>query len=196
MRVLGIAGSLRRASHNRSLLRAAAELLPPEAELEVWDGLAAIPAYDEDLDQEGEPEPVAAMRRAFAEADAVLISTPEYNSSIPGALKNALDWASRPFPGNCLRNKPVAVMGTSTGLFGAVWSQGRRARSSRRSVRTCSRRSFPSAKPPAHSTQTEGSSIGTSGNCCASSCSRSCWRRRRPSSSHRLAEPLSVGRAD
>ncbi len=123
MRVLGIAGSLRRASHNRSLLRAAAELLPPEAELEVWDGLAAIPAYDEDLDQEGEPEPVAAMRRAFAEADAVLISTPEYNSSIPGALKNALDWASRPFPGNCLRNKPVAVMGTSTGLFGAVWSQ-------------------------------------------------------------------------
>ena len=123
MRVLGISGSLRRASHNRTLLRAAASELPPGAELELWDGLASLPAYDEDLDVDPVPAPVAELRAALAEADAVLISTPEYNSSMPGALKNALDWASRPFPDNALRDKPVAVIGTSTGLFGAVWSQ-------------------------------------------------------------------------
>ena len=123
MRVLGISGSLRRASHNRMLLRAAAEELPSDATFEIWDGLAELPAYDEDLDTVPAPAAVQELRDAIAAVDAVLISTPEYNASIPGALKNALDWASRPFPENPLRGKPVAVMGTSTGLFGAVWSQ-------------------------------------------------------------------------
>jgi len=123
MRILGISGSLRRGSHNRALLRAAAASLPPGATLEVWDDLAALPAYDEDLDRDPVPEPVAALRRAIADADVVLIATPEYNASLPGALKNALDWASRPWPDNALRGTPVAVIGSSTGLFGAVWAQ-------------------------------------------------------------------------
>jgi chromate reductase len=123
MRILGISGSLRRGSHNRKLLRAAAAALPPGAELVEWDGLARVPAYDEDLDARFTPAPVRDLRDAIANADAVLIATPEYNSSLPGALKNALDWASRPFPDNALRAKPAAVVGASTGLFGAVWAQ-------------------------------------------------------------------------
>ena len=123
MRVLGIAGSLRRGSHNRALLRAAAALLPPGVELEEWRGLADLPAYDEDLDAVSVPAPVAGLRRAIAAADAVVIATPEYNSSVPGALKNALDWASRPWPEHSLRGKPVCVIGASTGLYGAVWAQ-------------------------------------------------------------------------
>ena len=99
MRVLGISGSLRRDSHNTRLLRAAAELLPPGAELVLFDGLAAVPPYDEDADVEPAPAGVRALRDAIAAADALLISTPEYNASIPGVLKNAIDWASRPFPG-------------------------------------------------------------------------------------------------
>jgi chromate reductase len=123
MRVLGIAGSLRKDSWNRKLLLAAAELLPEDVELEVWDGLKAVPPYDEDDDVLPAPPPVAKLRDAIARADAVLVATPEYNSSIPGQLKNALDWASRPFATNPLRFKPVAVVGTSTGAFGAVWAQ-------------------------------------------------------------------------
>lgn len=123
MRVLGISGSLRRDSHNRALLRAAAAALPPDVELVVWDRLAELPAYDEDLDAAPVPEPVRALREAIAGADAVLIATPEYNASMPGALKNALDWASRPHATNPLRGKPAAVIGASTGLFGAVWAQ-------------------------------------------------------------------------
>jgi chromate reductase len=123
MRILAISGSLRRDSHNTRLLRAAAQMLPPGAELELFDGLAAVPPYDEDADVEPAPEGVARLRAAIAEADALLISTPEYNASIPGVLKNAIDWASRPFPANVLRDKPVAVIGASTGLFGAVWAQ-------------------------------------------------------------------------
>jgi chromate reductase, NAD(P)H dehydrogenase (quinone) len=123
MRVLGLSGSLRRDSYNRALLRAAAALLPRGAQLEPWDRLAELPGYDEDLDTELAPEPVRDLRAAIAAADAVLIATPEYNASIPGALKNALDWASRPFATNPLRGKPVAVIGASTGLFGAVWAQ-------------------------------------------------------------------------
>ena len=122
MRILGIAGSLRRDSHNRRLLRAAGELLPSGASLEEWDGLAAVPAFDEDLETTP-PEPVAEFLEDIQAADAILIATPEYNASVPGALKNALDWASRPFPDNVLRDKPVAVIGASTGLFGAVWAQ-------------------------------------------------------------------------
>ncbi len=123
MRVLGIAGSLRRDSHNARLLRAAAETLPPGVELELWDGLRDVPPYDEDVDGDGAPAPVRALRDAIAKADAILISTPEYNASIPGVLKNALDWASRPYATNSLRGKPAAVVGASTGLFGAVWAQ-------------------------------------------------------------------------
>jgi chromate reductase, NAD(P)H dehydrogenase (quinone) len=123
MKVLGISGSLRGSSHNTNLLRAAAELLPHEVEFELWDGLKAIPPYDEDDDVDPAPAPVAAFRAAIAGADAVLFATPEYNASIPGVLKNALDWVSRPLRSNPLRNKPVAVIGASTGAFGAVWSQ-------------------------------------------------------------------------
>lgn len=124
MRVLGLSGSLRRDSHNRALLRAAAAELPPGARLDVWDRIAELPAYDEDLDGlQVAPEPVRDLRDAIAAADAVLIATPEYNASLPGALKNALDWASRPHATNPLKGKPVAVIGASTGLFGAVWAQ-------------------------------------------------------------------------
>src|SRR6185436_10573256 len=123
MRVLGLSGSLRRDSHNRALLRAAAAAVPPGVELVEWDRVAELPAYDEDLDAAPVPEPVRALREAIADADAVLIATPEYNASIPGVLKNALDWASRPHATNPLRGKPAAVVGTSTGMFGAVWAQ-------------------------------------------------------------------------
>jgi chromate reductase len=122
MRILGIAGSLRRGSHNRRLLRAAGEALPPGVDLVEWDGLAGLPIFDEDL-EDAPPEPVQELLTAIEEADALLVSTPEYNASLPGGLKNALDWASRPFPDNVLRDKPCAVMGASTGLFGAVWAQ-------------------------------------------------------------------------
>jgi chromate reductase len=124
MRVLGISGSLRRDSHNTKLLRAAGEIVEERGgEFEVFDGLKAIPPYDEDDDIGDGPRPVAGLRRAIAGADAVLFATPEYNSSIPGVLKNAVDWASRPLATSPLRNKPVAVIGASTGMFGAVWAQ-------------------------------------------------------------------------
>ncbi len=123
MKVLAISGSLRRDSHNTKLLRAAVELLPRDVELELWDGLKAVPPYDEDDDTEPAPAAVARLRAAIAGADALLIATPEYNHSIPGQLKSALDWASRPIATSVLRNKPVAVVGASTGAFGAVWSQ-------------------------------------------------------------------------
>src|SRR3954453_15031281 len=123
IRVLGISGSLRRDSHNTNLLRAAAEAAGPDVELELFDGLKAIPPFDEDDDVHPRPEAVARLNRAIAEAEAVLFSTPEYNSSIPGQLKNALDWVSRPVATNVLRNKPVVVVGASTGGFGAVWAQ-------------------------------------------------------------------------
>lgn len=122
MRILGISGSLRRGSHNRKLLRAAAASLPSGAELVEWDGLAGLPAFDEDLES-APPTAVRAFREVVDGADALLIATPEYNASLPGALKNALDWASRPYPDNVLRDKPSAVVGASTGLFGAVWAQ-------------------------------------------------------------------------
>jgi len=122
MRVLAIAGSLRSDSHNGRLLRAAAQLLPPEAELVRFDGLKAIPPFDED-DEAAPGAAVERWRAQIEQADALLFATPEYNHSIPGALKNAVDWASRPFATAALRNKPAAVIGTSTGMFGAVWAQ-------------------------------------------------------------------------
>jgi chromate reductase len=121
MRLLAISGSLRRRSYNSTLLHAAAATCRHTIQFVVWGGLAGIPPYNEDLDET--PLAVAELRRQIACADAVLIATPEYNGSIPGTLKNALDWASRPFPGNCLRRKPVAVIGASTGMFGARWAQ-------------------------------------------------------------------------
>ena len=122
MTILGIAGSFRAGSHNMQLLRLAAEELPEGVELVVFDGLAEIPAFDQDLEDLA-PDAVDALKAAIAEADAVLIATPEYNGSIPGALKNALDWVSRPIAESPIRRKPVAVIGASTSAFGAVWAQ-------------------------------------------------------------------------
>jgi chromate reductase, NAD(P)H dehydrogenase (quinone) len=122
MKVLGLSGSLRADSHNSRLLRVAADLLPPGAELIVFDGLKAIPPYDEDDEAAGH-QAVDALRAAMVEADAVLVATPEYNHSLPGHFKNALDWVSRPITDSPLRGKPTAVVGASTGLFGAVWAQ-------------------------------------------------------------------------
>ena len=123
MVVLGLCGSLRRGSYNRRLLTAAAAELPRGVTLEVFEGLADIPPYSQDDEDGAMPEAVKALRDAITAADAVLIATPEYNASVPGQLKNALDWASRPFPDNALRDQPVAVVGASTGLFGAIWAQ-------------------------------------------------------------------------
>jgi chromate reductase, NAD(P)H dehydrogenase (quinone) len=124
MRVLGISGSLRRDSHNTTLLRHAGELFEAEgAEFEIYDGMRELPPYDEDDDAEDAPEAVARIRAAVREADAIFFTTPEYNSSIPGGLKNAIDWLSRPRAASGLLNKPVAVIGASTGMFGAVWAQ-------------------------------------------------------------------------
>jgi chromate reductase len=122
MKVLAISGSLRDESFNTKLLRAAAELAPEGVELELWNGLKAVPPFDED--DEGEaPAGVVELYDAIAGADALLFATPEYNSSIPGQLKNAIDWASRPKATAPIRNKPAAVVGASTGAFGAVWAQ-------------------------------------------------------------------------
>jgi chromate reductase len=123
MRVLGISGSLRRDSLNSALLRAAAERLPAGAELIEFEHLREIPPYDADLELEGTPDSVAELREAIRGADAVLVATPEYNHSIPGVLKNALDWASRPAGESALNGKPAAAIGASTGMFGAVWAQ-------------------------------------------------------------------------
>ena len=123
MKVLGISGSLRRDSYNHALLREAAERLPAGAELVEFDRLREIPPYDADLEAVATPAAVAELRRAMRGADAVLVATPEYNHSIPGVLKNALDWASRPAGQSALTGTPVAAIGASTGMFGAVWAQ-------------------------------------------------------------------------
>jgi chromate reductase len=123
MKILAISGSLRSGSHNTDLLRGAAASAPDGVDVELYHGLKEIPPYDDDDDIPGNPpEPVARFKSALAEADAILISTPEYNSSIPGVLKNALDWASRPLAESPVRNKPAAVLSSSTSMFGGVWS--------------------------------------------------------------------------
>jgi chromate reductase len=123
VRILAISGSLRRDSSNKRLLRAAAEEAPEDVEITLWNGLKEIPPYDADDDVVPGPAPVEAFKEAVRDADAVLIATPEYNFSVPGVLKNAIDWASRPVATNVFRNKPVGVIGASAGMFGAVWSQ-------------------------------------------------------------------------
>ena len=122
MKVLAVSGSLRGDSYNTWLLRAAVEVAGDGVEVDVWGGLKAIPPYDQD-DEQDAPAAVERLREAIAGADAVLFATPEYNHSIPGQLKNAVDWMSRPLATSPLRNKPVAVIGASTGAFGAVWAQ-------------------------------------------------------------------------
>ena len=123
MRILAIPGSVRRDSHNARLLRYLAERAPAGVEVELWDGLKSVPPYDEDDDHEFPPRPVAGLREAIAGADALLFATPEYNGSVPGVLKNAIDWASRPRATTPLQGKPAAVVGATTGAFGAVWAQ-------------------------------------------------------------------------
>lgn len=123
IRVVGIAGSLRRASYNRALLRAAAELAPAagmEVGIEELDG---IPLFNEDVEAEGVPEAVARLRRRIAEADGLLIATPEYNHGVPGVMKNAIDWLSRPPRRAVLAGKPAALMGASMGMTGSARGQ-------------------------------------------------------------------------
>jgi chromate reductase len=123
MKIIAISGSLREGSHNTDLLRGAAAGAPDGVDIELYHGLKEIPPYDADDDWPGDqPREVQRFKNALAEADAILISTPEYNSSIPGVLKNALDWASRPLIESPVLNKPVAVLSSSTGMFGGVWA--------------------------------------------------------------------------
>jgi chromate reductase len=124
MRILAVAGSLREGSYNVALARSAAALAPNGVTVELYDGLGDLPHYDADMDGEQPPESVRELRRRVDEADALLIVTPEYNGSIPGVLKNAIDWASRPARReSALWGKTVAVAGASTGSFGALWAQ-------------------------------------------------------------------------
>ena len=122
MRILGISGSLRAGSLNSQLLRLAAEELPEGIELELYDELASIPPFDQDL-VDLVPDEVERLKQAVAESDALLVATPEFNGSIPGQLKNAIDWVSRPLADNPARGKPVAVIGASTSSFGGIWAQ-------------------------------------------------------------------------
>ena len=121
--VLGICGSLRAASLNAALLRAAADLSPAGVTVHLYEGLADVPPYNGDLDGQQPPGSVADLRERIRRADALLVSTPEYNYSIPGVLKNALDWASRPVASSVLRAKPVASIGAAPGNFGTVRAQ-------------------------------------------------------------------------
>jgi chromate reductase len=122
MRVLAIAGSLRAASYNQGLLRAAQEVAPEGMHIARWD-LTSIPPYNGDVEAQGDPEPVAAFKAAIRAADALLIATPEYNRGVPGVLKNALDWASRPALGSPLTGKLVGIVGVSTGQGGTAKAQ-------------------------------------------------------------------------
>lgn len=119
---LGVAGSLRRGSYNRGLIRAALELAPPGVTVVSYD-LLDIPLYNGDVEAEGDPEAVTRFKAAIAGADGLLIATPEYNHCVPGVLKNAIDWASRPAGRSVLTGKPVAIMGATTGRGGTARAQ-------------------------------------------------------------------------
>ncbi len=123
LRILGIAGSLREGSFNRALLRTCGELAPASMEVEIFGELGGIPSFDQDLEAEGDPPAVRHLKEAMAEADGLLIATPEYNYSVPGVLKNALDWASRPARETPLRGKPVGIVGASGGGSGTMRAQ-------------------------------------------------------------------------
>ncbi|MCW8097054.1 MULTISPECIES: NADPH-dependent FMN reductase [Streptomyces] len=124
VRILALVGSLRAGSHNRQLAEAAVKLAPEGAEVDLFEGLADIPFYNEDIDIEGDvPAAATRLREAAAGADAILLFSPEYNGTIPAVLKNAIDWLSRPFGASGLKDKPLAVVGTAYGQFGGVWAQ-------------------------------------------------------------------------
>jgi len=125
VRVVAIPGALRAAANNRKLLALAVRDAEAHgAQVELLDlKTLALPVYDQDVEDAGLPESVVRAKDAIHRAQGVIISTPEYNASLPGGLKNAIDWVSRPFATNPLRNKPVAVIGSSTGMFGAMWAQ-------------------------------------------------------------------------
>jgi chromate reductase, NAD(P)H dehydrogenase (quinone) len=123
IRVAGICGSLREGSLNKGLLHAAVDLVPSGMEIQIYTRLADIPPYNDDVFQKGDPEPVADLKKVLGGADALLISTPEYNYGIPGVLKNAIDWASRPAGKSVLNRKPAALMGCSPGLGGTIRAQ-------------------------------------------------------------------------
>jgi chromate reductase, NAD(P)H dehydrogenase (quinone) len=125
VRILAVSGSLRADSYNTRLLHAAIEAAPEGVDVELYEpaALAELPLYDQDLDDSDVPEPVERLRDAWGSADAILFSTPEYNGSVPGGLKNAIDWASRPKFEAALANQTVSVIGASTGQFGAMWAQ-------------------------------------------------------------------------
>jgi chromate reductase len=123
MKILAVSGSLRAESHNTQLVREAAKLAPAGVEVELWEGIGDLPIYDQDLEDADLPESVRRLREDWSSADAILFATPEFNGSVPGGLKNAVDWASRPKDEAALKNKTVAVIGASMGQFGALWAQ-------------------------------------------------------------------------
>jgi len=122
LRVLAFAGSLRKDSYNRALLRAAQELAPEDMRIDIFD-LIDVPLYNGDVEAEGDPEGVARLKQAIRAADGVLMATPEYNHGVPGVMKNAVDWASRPPRGAPLGGKPVAILGASPGMTGSARGQ-------------------------------------------------------------------------
>ena len=123
MKILAVSGSLRAGSHNTSLLQAAIDAAPEGVDVELWEGIGGLPIYDQDLEGTDLPESVRRLREDWGSADAILFATPEYNGSVPGGLKNAVDWGSRPRLEAALTNQNVAVIGASTGQFGAMWAQ-------------------------------------------------------------------------
>ncbi|MET7600044.1 NAD(P)H-dependent oxidoreductase [Streptomyces sp. NPDC004082] len=124
VRILALVGSLRAGSHNRQLAEAAVKHAPEGVEIELFEGLAEVPFYNEDIDVEGDvPAAAARLRAAAGQADGFLLFSPEYNGTMPAVLKNAIDWLSRPYGAGALGGKPVAVVGTAFGQFGGVWAQ-------------------------------------------------------------------------
>src|SRR5918999_495256 len=125
MKILALSGSLRQGSYNTALARAARELAPDGVEIELFEGLARLPHYDQDLDERdaSAPPAVRRLRERMEDADALLVVTPEYNGSVPGVLKNAIDWASARHRGSSFENKTVAIAGATTGQYGAIWAQ-------------------------------------------------------------------------
>ncbi|BBY07739.1 NAD(P)H-dependent oxidoreductase [Mycobacterium noviomagense] len=122
IKVLALVGSLRAASVNRQIAQLASEVAPEGVTVTVFDGLGELPFYNEDIDNADVPASVTALRAAAADADAALVVTPEYNGSIPGVMKNAIDWLSRPLGNSALKDKPLAVIGGSLGRYGGVWA--------------------------------------------------------------------------